>query len=238
MKAKLLFQVLLLTTSVQFTNAQCSRSGSFIQSDPAYSISGTGNITFETNGDKNIVFEANFATVQGADLRVYLSKTDDIATSGSDAIEVTTAQLMNDGGGTGGPGTSPITGMMAFPIPAGVNLDDFDFIVIQCITINERWGHVTLGANTGSDCATLNIEDEIFEKQITLYPNPIKDNLYITTALSEEIDIKIYTILGEILLEKKITNTTTINTQNFKHGIYLVEMTSGNKKITKKLIKN
>ena len=145
---------------------------------------------------------------------------------------------MNDGGGTGGPGVSPITGMMSFPIPGSVELDDYDYIVIQCVTINERWGHVTLGANTGGDCGTLSIEDEIFDKQLNVYPNPIKNNLHITSSLSEQVDIKIYTILGEILLEEKITNTTTINTESFKTGIYLVEFTSGNKKITKKLIKN
>ena len=237
MRTKLLLLAVFFIASIQFINAQCSRSGSFIQSDPAYSISGTGNITFEINGDKNVVFESNFATVQGADLRVYISKTNDINTAGADAIAVS-PQLMNDGGGTGGAGVSPITGMMAFPMPASAELETYSFIVIQCIVIDERWGYVTLGANTGVDCATLNIENEIFEKQVTLYPNPIKDKLHITTALSEEIDIKIYTILGEILLEEKITNTTIINTQNFKHGIYLVEMTSGNKKITKKLIKN
>lgn len=237
MKTKLLLFVAFLSASFQLINAQCSRSGPFVQSDPMYSISGIGNITFETNGDKNVIFESNFATVQGADLRVYISKTDDINTPGADAIAVS-PQLMNDGGGTGGPGVSPITGMMTFPMPASAELDTYSFIVIQCIAINERWGHITLGTNTGVDCGTLNIEDEIFEKQVSIYPNPIKDNLHITTALQEEINIKIYTILGEILLDKKISNTTTINTQGFKHGLYLVEMTFGDKKITKKLIKN
>jgi len=239
MKTKLLLSTLFaIFFTSNFTNAQCSRSGSFIQSDPQYSISGTGNITFTTGGAKNVIFESNFATVQGADLRVYLSKTDDIKTIGADEIEVTTAQLMNDGGGTGGAGVSPITGMMTFPIPGSVELDDYDYIVIQCITINERWGHVTLGANTGVDCAVLGLEDEVFEKQLTIYPNPAKNNLHINTDLPEEINIKIYTILGEILLEEKITNSTTLNTESFKAGIYLVEMSSGNKKVTKKLIKN
>ena len=237
MKTKLLFFVIFFSASFQLINAQCSRSGTFIQSDPAYSISGTGNITFSTSGDKDVIFESNFATVQGADLRVYISKTNDINSPGADAIAVS-PQLMNDGGGTGGAGVSPITGMMTFPMPISAELDTYSFIVIQCIVIDERWGYVTLGANTGVDCATLNIEDEVFEKQVSVYPNPIKDILHITTALSENVNIKIYTILGEILLEEKITNTTTINTQSFKNGIYLVEIISGNKKITKKLIKN
>lgn len=238
MKTILHSLVVLLITSFHLTHAQCSRSGSFVQSDPAYSISGTGNITFTAGGDKNVIFESDFATVQGADLRVYLSKTDDIANSGADEIEVTTTQLMNDGGGTGGPGVSPITGMMSFPIPGSVELDDYNYIVIQCVTINERWGHVTLGANSGGDCATLSLENEVFEKQLSIYPNPLKNNLYVNSDLTENIDIKIYTILGEILFEEKISNAAIINTESFKTGIYFVELSSGSKKITKKLIKN
>jgi hypothetical protein len=238
MKTTLLSLGVIIFTSFQLTHAQCSRSGTFIQSDPAYSISGTGNITFTTGGEKNVIFESDFATVQGADLRVYLSKTDDIADPGANEIEVTTGQLINDNGGTGGPGVSPITGMMSFPIPGSVELDDYDYIVIQCIAINERWGHVTLGVNSGADCNALSIEDDLFEKQLSIYPNPIKKNLFINTELSELIHVKIYTILGELLHEGKINHTITINTESFKTGIYFVELTSGNKKITKKLIKN
>ena len=127
---------------LQFTNAQCFRSGSFVQSDPAYSISGDANVTFTLSGNKDVIFESNFATVQGLDLRVYLSKTDDILDIVSDALEVTTGPLLGDNGMTS-PVLSPITGMKSFsiPMPASVELADFDFIVIQCIGINERWGY-------------------------------------------------------------------------------------------------
>ena len=148
---------------VQLTNAQCSRSGSFVQSDPLYAISGDANITFTTSGDKNVIFESNFATVQGADLRVYVSKMDDINSPGADPIQIS-GQLENDAGGFGGPGTSPITGMMTFSLPNSVELSDFDYIVIQCIAINERWGHVTLGANSGLDCESLSLDEKKLEK--------------------------------------------------------------------------
>lgn len=238
MKTKLLLTTVFFTASFLFTNAQCVRSGSFIQSDPAYSISGTGNITFETNGDKNVVFEGDFATVQGADLRVYLSKTDDIATAGSGAIEVTTSQLINDDGGTGGPGVSPITGMMGFPIPAAVNLDDFDYIVIQCIAINERWGHVILGANTGVDCAVLNVAENILNKQINLYPNPASNTLYINNDSSKIIEVKIHSILGNLIFDKTLTNKTDfIDISELNNGAYFVTFTTGKTKVTKKIIK-
>ena len=63
MKKQLLFLAVIFMAS-QFMNAQCSRSGSFVQSDPAYSISGNANITFTTSGDKDVIFESNFNVTQ------------------------------------------------------------------------------------------------------------------------------------------------------------------------------
>ncbi len=61
MKRELQLLLLTIFTTSNFY-AQCLRSGSFVQSDPAYSISGDANITFTTSGDKDVIFEANFAT--------------------------------------------------------------------------------------------------------------------------------------------------------------------------------
>ncbi|BAO76060.1 T9SS type A sorting domain-containing protein [Winogradskyella sp. PG-2] len=227
-----------MATTSEFIYSQCERSGSFVQSDPAYSISGTGEILFESNGDKNVVFENDFMTVQGADLRVYISKKDDIATSGSDAVQIS-GQLENDAGGFGGPGTSPITGMMTFPITTDTNLSDYDFIVIQCIAINERWGHITLGVNTGSDCALLNVSERRLENSIKLYPNPAKDNLNIENINQLDLNIKIYNVLGkEVYSSNNSTSINhNINSSSLKTGVYLVSLTADNQTVMKRLIK-
>jgi len=238
MKRKLLLVTLLVATTTQFIYSQCQRSGAFVQSDPAYSISGTGKVLFETNGNKNVVFENDFMTVQGADLRVYLSKTDDIATAGSDAIQISN-QLENDAGGFGGPGTSPITGMMTFPIPTDTDLNDFNFIVIQCIAINERWGHVTLGDTTGTDCSLLNILENSLENSVTLFPNPAKQQFTIKNSKQLDLDITIFNILGKEVYNAN-NNTSInhhINLSSLKTGVYLVRLTAGNQTLTKKLIK-
>ena len=235
-KASLLFVGLFSLTSI---NAQCTRSGSFIQSDPGYSISGTGNITFETNGDKNVFFETDFATVQGADLRVYLSKTDDINTLGSDAIEVTTSQLINDDGGTGGAGTSPITGLMSFPIPSAVQLDEFNYIVIQCIVIDERWGYSALGANNGASCGTiLSVNENLLNEKISFYPNPVNEILHLNNNTSKKVNVKIYSILGNLIFEKILVDiTNSIDLSDFKTGTYFANFSTDNSRTTKKIIK-
>jgi len=238
MKTKLLLFAVLFAASFQFTNAQCSRSGTFIQSDPAYSISGTGNITFTTGGSKNVIFESDFATVQGVDLRVYLSKMDDINAAGADAIEVTTSPLLGDNGLTT-PVLSPITGMKTFLIPSSTELADYDYIVIQCIGIDERWGYVTLGANTGADCNVLSVEENTLSNSVSFFPNPTNDNIEISNDKQLDLNVSIFNIIGKQVLN--VNNVSlrkqTLNLSALKSGVYLVQIEAQGNTITKKLVK-
>jgi len=239
MKTKLLFLAALFVASFQLINAQCTRSGTFVQSDMAYSISGTGNITFTIGGDKNVIFETGFMTVQGVDLRVYLSKMDDINTAGADAIEVTTSPLLGDNGLTT-PVLSPITGMKTFPIPSSVELSDYDHIVIQCIGINERWGYVNLGPNTGTDCsAVLSVEENRLLDNVSFFPNPATDTIEISNDQQLNLNVSIFNVLGKQVIN--VNNVSlrkqTLNLSSLKSGVYLVQIEAEGNSITKKLVK-
>jgi len=77
---------------------------------------------------------------------------------------------------------------------------------------------------------------------INIYPNPIKDILYINYKLSDSIDasIIIYDILGKIVLEDIIKDSKgikQINTSNLKAGIYFVKVVTDNTYKTFKLYK-
>jgi hypothetical protein len=233
MKKQLLFLAVIFMAS-QIINAQCLRSGSFVQSDPAYAISGTANIAFTTSGDKDVIFDSNFVTVQGLDLRVYLSKTDDILAIDSEAEEVTRGPLLGDNGLTS-PVLSPITGMKTFTIPATVELADFDFIVIQCIGINERWGYASLGTNTGTDCASLSIEENVLTN-MTIFPNPSKGNITLQAQTKENAQISVYDILGKEVYRTSQSLNSDINLKNLRSGVYLLRLEADGKQITKRLI--
>lgn len=241
MKTKLLVMLCAIFGASQI-NAQCSRSGNFIQSDMAYSISGTANITFQTNGAKDVIFESDFMTVQGVDLRVYLSKEEDINTVGADPIEVTTSPLLGDNGMTS-PVLSPITGMKTFPINQAmypnVNLSTYDHIVIQCIGINERWGHVNLAAVNGPDCTLLSIDEKSLSESVAVYPNPASDYFEITNDSQSELSVNIYDILGNSVISAEATRLKkqSFSLANLNSGVYLVELKSDNQKLVKKLIK-
>ena len=162
MKTKLL---LLLVTVLASTNfyAQCSRSGTFVASSTipmAYPISGSANITFTTGVAKDVNLESDFTTVQGADLRVYASKNIDLNAAGADAIQISGQLLNDDGSGNSGAGSSVISGARTYALTNSTTLGEYEFIVIQCIAIVARWGHVELGANSGADCNALSLDEK------------------------------------------------------------------------------
>jgi len=242
MKTKLLLYVIfgiLFTTNT--TNAQCTQQAIEFGnnfSTPMYNI--TGDVSVTLNGGQTITLDTgtNFMTAAGPDVNAYLVKS-----NGMSNAQLTTtplASLDNIHFGLISSNTVNQNGAKSFTvnIPSGVNIEEYDTVFFYCFQFSAFWDLGKITPFTTANCTVLGIEDNIFEKQLNVYPNPIKNSLHINTGLAETVNIKIYTILGEILFDKKITNTTTINTQHFKQGIYLVEMTSGNKKIIKKLIKN
>jgi endonuclease I len=84
---------------------------------------------------------------------------------------------------------------------------------------------------------SLSVEEFDLTNKINMYPNPVADNsLHITSV--KDLDIKIYNLLGKLVLEKSITPTNDeINISNLKSGVYLVKMNSDNHTVTKKLIR-
>ncbi len=72
---------------------------------------------------------------------------------------------------------------------------------------------------------------------ISLYPNPVKDQLFInpTTQLEKA---SIYTITGKLMFCNTISSDSSIDTSKLSHGLYFitVEDLEGNK-VTKKLVK-
>lgn len=78
---------------------------------------------------------------------------------------------------------------------------------------------------------------EIADKNITFYPNPTQDLLFIKTASNTSIDkITITDLTGKKVIEQK-QNTTQVNVQNLAKGIYILEVFVGQNKQTRKFIK-
>lgn len=85
---------------------------------------------------------------------------------------------------------------------------------------------------------TLNMEQKS-KNNISVYPNPVED--YFTVKTHEPYDnlsIKIYNNIGQLIDHKKIKNNSTkVNISNYQAGIYNIEITTDKFKTTKKIIK-
>lgn len=215
------------------SQAQCSREDQFEAiDDPAqYPVAGTASIEFQTDGSKQVVFADDFATVQGIELRVFLSSTPRLA-QGGDELEVTTEPLQDDNGGQDM--NDPITGMKTFDVPASVNLSDFDFIIIQCVQADVLWGRADLGANQGPDCSTLSVAQNSLEL-LRFSPNPTRDNFSVS-GLQNPAEIAIFDTLGKRVLAQQISDTSPINVTDLRAGLYIIRITSQDQEITEKLI--
>lgn len=72
--------------------------------------------------------------------------------------------------------------------------------------------------------------------KMSFYPNPVKDNLTITTSEGETIEL--YNTAGQLLLTQPAADTTTVvNLENISSGIYLLKTSSHKATKTVQLIK-
>jgi len=71
--------------------------------------------------------------------------------------------------------------------------------------------------------------DEQNSESISIYPNPVKDILNIEGVFES---VKIYDMFGKLVLT---SNKSSINTENLSEGIYMINITTNNMDITKKI---
>jgi len=84
----------------------------------------------------------------------------------------------------------------------------------------------------------LSTKDYYLNDNISIYPNPTKDDLFINLAdNSNEIkSIKLYSLTGQLIFEKKKTNS--ISLENTPKGLYLIEIETTKGNYRKKMLHN
>lgn len=232
MKTTITSLLILILTSFSL-NAQCSREDSFEAiDDPAqYPVSGTASLTFELDGTKEVTFGDDFVTIQGIELRVFLSSTPRLAQGGNE-LEVTTEPLQDDNGGTDM--GDPITGAKTFEVPSNVELGDYDYIIIQCVQADVLWGRADLAEAQGTDCAALSVEQNTIAN-LTIFPNPTTDFITVNGFLGTS-KMSIFDTLGKELLTKEVTTNETIDVSTFKSGIYFLVVENQGENLTQKIV--
>lgn len=110
-------------------------------------------------------------------------------------------------------------------------------ITIEISRAGSEEDRVIIDDLTWTCYSTLNTIEENFEP-LKMFPNPVSgDKIYFN--FSDDIVIKIYTILGKLIQSSEITKTKKdMDISTLAAGIYLVKISNGKQFITKKLMKN
>ena len=82
-------------------------------------------------------------------------------------------------------------------------------------------------------CPSLGIDD-LNQLDISIYPNPTSDKLYIDGLVIQ--DVVIYSVLGKEVV--KISNQNSIDVSSLSKGVYFIKVSDGVNSSTKKFIKN
>jgi hypothetical protein len=89
---------------------------------------------------------------------------------------------------------------------------------------------VVISGSTG----TLSLQESSISG-LKIYPNPAKNNLYITSDSNEEKLVKVVSVLGKVVLNAKVM-TNPINVSTLTGGVYMVQVTEAGKTATRKLV--
>jgi hypothetical protein len=91
------------------------------------------------------------------------------------------------------------------------------------------------------DINSLSIDQLNPSLDVTLFPNPVKDNLTVTMGISySNIKLEIYSITGQLVKTVNVSNRTEfkVNISDLSIGMYLVKLNAEGKVHTSKILKN
>ena len=86
----------------------------------------------------------------------------------------------------------------------------------------------------GLNCSTAGVDDQN-QLDISIYPNPSSDTVYIDGNYSQ-LKVVVYDILGKQVINKSITNKIDIS--QLEKGVYILQLSDGAKLTTQRIIKN
>ncbi len=87
------------------------------------------------------------------------------------------------------------------------------------------------------DTTTSGINENNFENNFTVYPNPTYDVLNIVSLNDKIFDANIFNSLGEIIYSIHITNNYRLSTANWPTGIYFLQVKLNSKLYSHKIVK-
>lgn len=173
------FIVLFIFCFLNSSFAQLNRTGTFVQNSAIYPISGDVTVT-HSGGTISVEFENNFATVQGITLEVFLGKSSNL--NRSTDLVISTEPL-----DSGTPMSTPISGSRSFAVPSGINLYDYDNVLVYCTSADVLWGYANLCENILNLSANPLPSDTYRGEQIISSSSNVDNNANVTFETKDTI---------------------------------------------------
>ncbi|MCH8903605.1 MAG: DUF1028 domain-containing protein [Bacteroidetes bacterium] len=87
------------------------------------------------------------------------------------------------------------------------------------------------------NCTPSGINDQDLSRQILIYPNPGSHSIKIVCidCIYERKQLRISNLMGQTMFESGISNELSVNTSNWKKGVYIVQINNGATIITQKI---
>ncbi len=233
-----ILSTILMTFAASFAQCTVVASGFGNNTSTAmYNITGMVSVVLNSNTSVSVKLAPSFATASGPNVRVYLvnrgSLTDAMLKVPSNFLSAPKIEM----------GMITANGMATYtkPIPAGMNISDFNTVYFFCASFNQFWDFGSITPFNSNNCVLLG--NSYFEKNsFSVYPNPVNEVLNLDlSSFEKEAKINVYTILGSLIVSKNKSSLidNQLNVNELAKGIYLLEiLDSENNRFTKKIIKN
>lgn len=212
----------------QFTIAQtCTRIvQQFVAGPTGYAISGTATL-IDSAGKLSIEFSSDFSTTAGPDLYVYLAqKNESPTTSGNATVEVDS--LVSN------------AGAQKIVVPSGVNINDYEYILIHCKQYNHFWGGGLLGALNGTCLLGISYSQQTESIILSIFPNPFNDEATVSVSSKDNASISFFItdISGKVVQSAfNLTTKSFVVGSGLASGLYFLNVTSNNESKITKLVK-
>jgi hypothetical protein len=230
-------KTLLLSALLSFSflqiNAQCSENaGNFGNNTniDSYNVSGNINVVLNNNNTVTINFADNYRTASGPDVRLYFINSN--GRSDAQLKSLNPDDVENISFGLVG-----FSGAQSFTqtIPNNIDITAYDTVFFYCLRFTEFWDYGSYTPFSSANCSVLSTES-VELNNISVYPNPASDKIFISNLESNNVQIRIFNVLGKIVHQQKNNLENGISLSRFPKGIYMLQIVSDEKKVSKKIV--
>jgi len=202
----LLLSFTLVCTISLSQNTICLRPvNAFMAAPGGYAINGTALL--EYSDFEALHLDNAFNTQSGPDLHVYLAKNFEAPTAPGNT-NVDLGELVSNSGAS------------SYSIPAGVAIDDYDYVLIHCLSFNHWWGGGLLG-DVSCTSATNKLTDDL---SVSSYPNPATNFVIIDSPTASVAKIMVTDMNGRIRIAQPVSSQEQlkVDVSELETGMFII----------------